>query len=119
MSKYCSKCGRELGFLEDDFDGLCCDCNESLKHIRKSGSTSIDNPVAEKFTTVVNAKKFIGYSLAIILLIISIKSDYFLYGILISVIIASETWFSTLGFEAIAEGLNLLQEIVDTLKDKK
>ena len=80
MSKQCSKCGREFGFLEDDFNGLCYDCNQEInvKNLR-SNNAFIENPIAQKFTTVTNIIKILGYSLAIIVgFSAAIGSEFFL-----------------------------------------
>jgi hypothetical protein len=59
--------------------------------------------------------KFIGYVGAVISAIILIGNGEFGVGILAGLVIAIVTWFSTLLFEAIAEGLNLLQDIKNKL----
>lgn len=86
---------------------------EEVDYINASNSS---NEVANKFTLVVTIGKVIGYALAIITaLIIIFGMEEFLIGILSGVMIAIITWLSSLLFEAIAEGLNLLQDIKNKL----
>lgn len=70
------------------------------------------NKVARKFNIIVTVTKVFGYFIAVLTMIIttSVTSNFgtgFLYGVSIAI----ATWLSTLLFEAIAEGLNLLQDI--------
>lgn len=119
MAKVCSKCGRTLGALEDDFDGMCYECNESTKIRRtvNANSSMLDNPVAQKFDSVIKIIKILGYVVAIIVTIGYFLENEVGIGILVGIIIAGLTWLSTLGLEAIEEIINLLQEIVDKLRN--
>ena len=71
------------------------------------------NPVAKKFSLVVIVMKVIGYLSAFIGLIAWMSLDELGLGCLFFIVAFIVTWLSTLIFEAIAEGLNLLQEIRD------
>lgn len=69
------------------------------------------NKVATKFNFVVWIMKFLGYLSGIITWIVLANLDNGLMGFVICVVICVVTWFSTLLFEAIAEGLQLLEDI--------
>lgn len=71
----------------------------------------IYNRVANKFNTVVFIVKFLGYFAGFIWLILLAQNDNFLMGLGVCIGIFIITWFSTLIFEAIAEGLQLLEDI--------
>lgn len=75
----------------------------------------IKNKVANKFNFVVMIVKCIGYLLAITIFICFIQMDKFLVGLGWCVGLSFATWLSTLIMEAIAEGLNLLQDIKNKL----
>ena len=120
----CSKCNKKITqeeYIENG--GYCKNCIEEIeedtieekKNTEYINSSNSSNAVANKFILVVNIVKFIGYIAAIILGLILIGQGIILLGILGAIIIAIITWFSTLMFEAIAEGLNLLQDIKNKL----
>lgn len=69
------------------------------------------NKVATKFNFVVWIMKFLGYLSGIITWIALANLDNGLMGFVICVVICVVTWFSTLLFEAISEGLQLLEDI--------
>lgn len=71
------------------------------------------NQVAKKFNLVVMIMKVLGYFSAFVGLIGFIGMSEFWWGVLWCIVVSIVTWLSTLIFEAIAEGLNLLQEIRD------
>lgn len=71
----------------------------------------IYNKVATKFNFVVWVMKFLGYLGGIISWIVLANLDNGLMGFVICVATCIMTWFSTLLFEAIAEGLQLLEDI--------
>ena len=71
----------------------------------------IYNRVAKKFNLIVYIWKVFGYFIGFISLIVLSQNDNFLTGLLVCVITCIITWFSTLIFEAIAEGLQLLEDI--------
>lgn len=73
------------------------------------------NKVANKFSLIVMITKCIGYFSAIIVLIAFIQMEEIWSGLRWCIVICIATWFSTLIFEAIAEGLNLLQDIKNKL----
>lgn len=120
MATKCSKCGTAENVY---FMGMCKKCyeeslgvtEESKKEISYTNASNSSNTVANKFTLVVMITKVIGYLCAIIIGIVIIANDYFLTGIVTGIVIAVAVWFSTLIFEAIAEGLNLLQDIKNRL----
>lgn len=69
------------------------------------------NKVAKKFNIVIFIIKLLGYFGAFICLIAYTQIVNFGLGLLVSVIVCIVTWLSTLIFEAIAEGLQLLEDI--------
>lgn len=71
----------------------------------------IYNKVATKFNFVVWIIKFLGYLGGIITWIVFANLDNGVMGFVICVLICIVTWFSTLLFEAISEGLQLLEDI--------
>lgn len=103
----------------------CPHCNyqlnkyDEVERLRNSVSVSSNNnrnafnPVAKKFNLVVMIMKVLGYFSAFIGLIIFASMEQFWWGLLWCIVICIVTWLSTLIFEAIAEALNLLQEIRD------
>ena len=102
-AKNCPHCN----YLMNEFETV-----ERLKN--KSNITKNNcNPVAKKFNLVVMIIKIIGYFSAFISLIVFINLNVGWWGLLSFIVIVISTWLSTLIFEAIAEGLNLLQEIRD------
>lgn len=120
MATKCSKCGTEENV---NFMGMCKKCyeeslgvtEESKKEISYTNASNSSNTVANKFTLVVTITKVIGYICAVIIGIVIIANISFWLGLLIGVSIAIAVWFSTLIFEAIAETLNLLQDIKNSL----
>ncbi|MCI8290894.1 MAG: hypothetical protein HFJ25_01365 [Clostridia bacterium] len=119
----CKKCGAKLyknnvenGTKEDFHKKKTTEQKETTaKEIEYIDSSNSSNTVADKFILVVMIIKFIGYVGAVISAIILIGNGEFGVGILAGLVIAIVTWFSTLLFEAIAEGLNLLQDIKNKL----
>lgn len=106
-AKYCPHCNYQL----NKYDEV-----ERLKHsvgISPSNIRNTFNPVAKKFNLVVMITKILGYFSAFIAMILFVSIKKFWWGLFGCVILCITTWFSTLIFEAIAEGLNLLQEIRD------
>lgn len=121
MEKKCSKCGTTENVW---FMGMCKKCyeeslgvtKESKKEISHTSESNSSNKVANKFTLVVLITKIVGYLCAIICGLIFMGDEGFWFGLLIIVSIAIAVWFSTLIFEAIAETLNLLQDIKNKIK---
>lgn len=106
-AKNCPHCNYQL----NKYDGV-----ERLKN--SVGVSSINmrntfNPVAKKFNLVVMIMKVLGYFSAFVGLIGFICMSEFWWGVLWCIVVSIVTWLSTLIFEAIAEALNLLQEIRD------
>lgn len=73
------------------------------------------NKVASKFNALVVIIKICGYLLAIVMLIIGAQEENIVTGIVAGLIIAIFTFFSTIFYEAIAEILNLLEDIKNKL----
>lgn len=71
----------------------------------------ITNKVALKFTTVSSIIQAIGYTIAILYGLWAMVNVSFFNGLIIGVIIGFTVFFSTLLYEAIAEIINLLQDI--------
>ncbi len=114
---------------------ICKNCGAKLYHNEESKSSSekkkvskkekyIDNEdinteddttnkVAFKFLIVINIMKLLGYGASIIGFIVWLNLEETGSAFLCLILGAIGTWLSTLIFEAIAEGLNLLQKIVD------
>lgn len=119
----CKKCGARLykNNIENDTKGGSTKKksipkkDNDVKEVEYIDSSNSSNTVAEKFILVVMITKFIGYIGAVILAIVFIGNGEPGLGILAGIVIAIATWFSTLLFEAIAEGLNLLQDIKNKL----
>ena len=76
-----------------------------------SNNKKIYNRIARKFDLVVWIIKFLGYLGGIISLIILTSLDDFIIGLVVCIVTCIVTWLSTLLFEAIAEGLQLLEDI--------
>lgn len=85
------------------------------EEIQYTDSSNSSNTVANKFTLVVTIIKVIGYLGAFITAIMIMSIGQVGIGFLSGIVIAIITWFSTLIFEAIAEALNLLQDIKNKL----
>jgi hypothetical protein len=118
----CKKCGTTENV---NFEGMCKKCYEeslgfnkntvSNRKIEYTNSSNNSNRIADKFTLVVNITKILGYLCAIIIAIVMMINVSLWSGLLVGLVIAGIVWFSTLLFEAIAEGLNLLQDIKNKL----
>ena len=108
-AKNCPHCDYKI----NDFDEV-----ERLKNsvsVSPSNTRNTFNPIAKKFNLVVMIVKVIGYFSAFISIIAFASIREFWWGLLGSIVIVISTWLSTLLFEAIAEGLNLLQDIKNKL----
>ncbi len=102
--RYCHNCGNDL--LENKVQD-----NNEEKTIEYTDSSNSSNIVAQKFTIIVISTKVVGYILSIIVAIVLMKVVKFWVGLVVGLLIADITWLSTLLFEAIAEIINLLQDI--------
>ena len=76
------------------------------------------NRVSKKFRTVVSVLKILGYGSAIIstlfyIILVALSNTLLVAvtGIALGLLIAVGTWLACLSYEAIAEGLQLLQDI--------
>ncbi len=106
-AKYCPHCNYQLNKY-DEVEKLRNRFNGTSTNLR-----DINNPVAKKFNFLVMTMKIIGYFSAFISLITFISLGKFWFGLGIFISALGGVWLSTLIFEAIAEALNLLQEIRD------
>ena len=102
--RFCHNCGNDL--LENKAQN-----NNEEKTIEYTNSSNSSNVVAQKFTIIVISTKVVGYILSIIVAIILMRVVKFWLGLIVGLLIADITWLSTLLFEAIAEIINLLQDI--------
>lgn len=126
----CKECCRDIS--EEEYNrnsGYCNICYKDRHNIENKKETfnkgensysyiednTIKNKIANKFKLVVNILKFLGYSGAILFVVISMIEGEGGYGILIGIGIAIATWFGCLFWEAVAEILQLLEDI----KNKK
>ncbi len=111
---YCNICYADREDIESEKKEFNKEKKSETQYIDSSNSSNI---VAKKFKLVVKTIKIIGYVGAVIIAIMfmSIGDLWVLTGFLSGIAIAITTWFSTLLFEAIAEGLNLLQDIKNKL----
>lgn len=109
----CPQCNEDVS----DKAKICPHCNYDIDIFNKTEKLKNDdyNPVARKFNLVVIIIKILGYFSAFTSLITFIILKSFWFGILSFIIICIATWLSTLIFEAIAEGLNLLENIKNKL----
>ena len=74
------------------------------------------NKVAAKFNIIISVIKILGYFGAFLCLIIGItKTSNYIFGLWIGAIVSIITWLSTIFLEAIAEGLQLLEDIKNKL----
>ena len=120
----CKKCGNRLYKNEEIKSATNFKIKEEKENsktdnrveIQYTNSSNSSNEVAEKFIIVVMLIKVIGYSAAFILGLSTMMNSNFLGGLLVAGGIAIGVWLSTLLYEAIAEGLNLLQDIKNKLK---
>ena len=141
----CRVCGRNIKEVESESHYGCCNtCFEKVKKLkeeRKNGilkeivienseetdtlqsyssdKKTIDyeckNKIASKFDTLVFIIKLFGYFLAIGTFILCTQEENFLTGLGAGLIIAIITFFSTIFYEAIAEIINILQDIKNKL----
>lgn len=102
--RFCHNCGNDL--LENKAQN-----NNEEKNIEYTDSSNSSNVVAQKFTMIVITTKVIGYIFSIIVAVILMNTIKFWVGLVVGLLIADITWLSTLLFEAIAEIINLLQDI--------
>lgn len=110
---FCEKCYK----ANEPNRTTCINCDAPLKkedinhQNNKINTSTKTNKVAAKFSIIVSIIKFIGYLASIIAFITFLSLEEtglaFLYLICGSIV----TLFSTLLFEAMAEGLQLLEDI--------
>jgi len=110
-AKQCPHCGITI----NNENGIETVLNKAKIRMETSDTTNKNkrkyNKVANKFNLVVWIIKFLGYLGAIISLIVFTQLGNFGVGLLVCIITCIITWFSTLIFEAISEGLQLLEDI--------
>lgn len=78
---------------------------------KNSNKNRIYNKVANKFKLVICICKILGYLGAIVTFILYCKGEKVLMGIVAFIVWLISIWLSTLILEAIAEGLQLLEDI--------
>lgn len=98
----CKKCGT---ILEKE------NINQYNNSDNKVNTTVKTNKVASKFSLVVNIMKFLGYGATIIGFIALFSNEEIGFAFLCLICGGIATWLSTLFFEAISEGLQLLEDI--------
>ena len=112
----CKKCGTDNVITRSN----CKNCGAILEKENINRHSNIDNKVntivktntvASKFSLVVNIMKFLGYGATIIGFIALFSNEEQGFAFLCLICGAIVTWLSTLFFEAIAEGLQLLEDI--------
>ena len=116
----CKKCGTDNVITRSN----CKNCGAILEKENINQNSNVDNKVntivrtnkvASKFSLVVNIMKFLGYGATIIGFIFLFSSEEQGFAFLSLICGAIVTWLSTLFFEAVAEGLQLLQDIKDEI----
>lgn len=114
----CKKCGTDNVITRSN----CKNCGAILEkeNINQHSNSNIDNKVntivktnkvASKFSLVVNIMKFLGYGATIIGFIALFSNEEIGFAFLCLICGGIATWLSTLFFEAISEGLQLLEDI--------
>ena len=116
----CKKCGTDNVITRSN----CKNCGAILEKENINRHSNVDNKVntivktnkvASKFSLLVGIMKFIGYSASFISFIALLSSEETGFAFLCLIGGAIFTWLSTLFFEAVAEGLQLLQDIKDKI----
>ena len=116
----CKKCGTDNVITRSN----CKNCGAILEKENINQNSNVDNKVntivrtnkvASKFSLVVNIMKFLGYGATIIGFIALLSNEETGFAFLCLICGSIGTWLSTLFFEAVAEGLQLLQEIKDKI----
>lgn len=122
----CQNCGNDVSdkakkcphcdYIINDDNGIENILNKVKVKTEITSNTSsynkrIYNKVANKFKIVITVLKFLGYFGAFITLITFSSIDKFIIGLCWCIGICIATWLSTLTLEAIAEGLQLLEDI--------
>lgn len=99
----------------NELENVLYNFKEKRKNENNVNTRKIYNKVATKFNIVVYIIRIIGYFSGFVSLIILAQNNSFLLGLVVCVITCIVTWLSTLFFVAIAEGLQLLQDIKEKL----
>lgn len=114
-AKQCPHCGTTIND-EDGIESILNNVKVKMKTSKNHTNTKrIPNKVTTKFNIVIFIIKLLGYFGAFICLITYTQISNLGLGLLICVIVCIVTWLSTLIFEAIAEGLQLLEDIKNKL----
>lgn len=124
----CKNCGKDVSdkarecphcqaIVNDtnELENVLYNFKEKRKNENNVNTRKIYNKVATKFNIVVYIIRIIGYFSGFVSLIILAQNNSFLLGLVVCVITCIVTWLSTLFFVAIAEGLQLLQDIKEKL----
>ena len=110
----CKECCKDISEEEfNSYKGYCKNCYENKENIadEKKLSNQEKNKIASKFKIVANILRFFGYGMAILWAILHIADYEAGFGIFVGIAIAIITWLSCLFWEAIAEALQLLEDI--------
>ena len=111
----CTYCGATLYKNDNNKSSNSKNKIEDEETINYDDENEITNKVASKFSLLVGIMKFIGYSASFISFIALLSSEETGFAFLCLIGGAIFTWLSTLFFEAVAEGLQLLQDIKDEI----
>lgn len=108
----CKNCGSKLYKNNSSKNEEQINNNYNEEYQQKQYSEkSYTNKVASKFSLVVNIMKFLGYGATIIGFIALFSNEEIGFAFLCLICGGIATWLSTLFFEAISEGLQLLEDI--------
>ena len=124
----CKNCGKDVSdkarecphcqaIVNDtnELENVLYNFKEKRKNENNVNTRKIYNKVATKFNIVVYIIRIIGYFSGFVSLIILAQNNSFLLGLVVCASTCIVTWLSTLFFVAIAEGLQLLQDIKEKL----
>ena len=111
----CKYCGAKLYKNDNNKSSNSKNKIKDEETINYDDENEITNKVASKFSLLVGIMKFIGYSASFISFIALLSSEETGFAFLCLIGGAIFTWLSTLFFEAVAEGLQLLQDIKDKI----
>ena len=106
---FCKKCYSN----KDEYNAQKSEYNGTSKNF--SDEENKKNKVAFKFLIVINFMKLLGYGSTIIGFIALLSNEETGFAFLCLICGSIGTWLSTLFFEAVAEGLQLLQDIKDKI----
>lgn len=114
---FCEKCYK----ANEPNRTICINCGATLKRDninyqnKKINTQSITNSVSHKFSLLVGIMQIIGYLASFIAFVTFLTLEETGFAFLSLICGTIVTWLSTLFFEAVAEGLQLLQDIKDKI----